>query len=331
MGDPLAGQFKVYVGGLYGSSLLSPRSPETLKSKLRDFGFTIVGLNEDPDTYVAYDYDEDDSRRVETLGIPAERRILIINEPKVVWPLNNLNRNLLKFGLTLSLGRPGVFRENGENWPQFWVEDTPKNIEYTRSSRSAIICGNKLSLLPAELYSLRRLAVSRIREIDLYGGGWDYRFTKKIKIMLSTLKITVKARQLPHWRGIRSWFWPILKSNGAPKDKLDLLARYRTTIVIENSREYMTEKLFDAFFARTIPIYVGPELDSYSIPKDLVIIAEPSISSIRAGILESELTDYDKWQRSVQEWLSREDVKANWKQEEVFLRIFNRILVQLLS
>ena len=330
MGNPLAKQFKVYVGGLYGSSLLSPRSSETIKSKLSKFGFTIVDLNEDPDTYIAYDYDEDDSRKVDTLDIPKECRILIINEPKVVWPLNNLNQNLLKFGLILSLGRPGALAGNGDNWPQFWVDYAPNNIESTRLLRSAIICGNKLSLLPGELYSLRRLAVDSIKEIDLYGGGWDYRFTKKIIIMLSTLKITLEARRFPNWRAMRNWFWPVLKSNGAPKDKLDLLATYKSTIVIENSREYMTEKLFDAFFARTIPIYVGPKLDDYSIPSGLVITAEPTISSIKAGILESELMDYNQWQKSVDEWLSREDVKANWEQEQVFLRIFNRILVQLL-
>jgi len=330
MGNSLANQFKVYVGGLYGSSLLSPRSLETIKSKLSEFGFTIVGLNENPDAYVACDYDEDDSRKVDTLDIPIERRILIINEPKVVWPINNLNRNLLKFGLILSLGRPGALGGNGDNWPQFWVDDEPNNIESKRLLRSAIICGNKLSLLPGELYSLRRLAVSSIREIDLYGAGWDYRFTKKFRIMLSTLKITLEARLLPNWRAMRNWFWPVLKSKGAPRDKLDLLGTYRSTIVIENSREYMTEKLFDAFFARTIPIYVGPKLEDYLIPNDLVIIAEPTVSSIKAGILEAELADYNAWQKRVQEWLNREDVKANWRQEDVFLRIFNRILVQLL-
>jgi len=330
VGNVIAEQYKVYVGGLYGNSPLSPRTAETLRSKILEYGFRVVELDQQPDLYVAYDLNPKELKDVEGIGLPKERRVLIRNEPEVVWPINFSRRNVSRFGLVISLGRSKAFDENADNWPQFWVQTPPRISEKERLKHSVIMCGNKISLVRGELYSLRRLVLAKSTSLDLFGFGWDYSTRKKLRILFSTLKILLKAGRTPHFFGIGSWFHPTHMSKGAPSDKLATLAKYRTTIVIENSREYITEKLFDAFFARTIPIYVGPALDDFMIPNHLVISVEPTVGALLAGMKQSELLDYDEWRENLDNWLKQDEVKLNWNQENVYLRVLNRILAQML-
>ena len=56
--------------------------------------------------------------------------------------------------------------------------------------------------------------------------------------------------------------------------KEDGLARYRFSVVIENSREpaYISEKLVDAALCRTVPIYWGaPDVDDWFDPDGLIV------------------------------------------------------------
>jgi len=77
------------------------------------------------------------------------------------------------------------------------------------------------------------------------------------------------------------------------------------TVVVENSPEYLSEKLFDAFLAATLPIYCGPPLRSYGIPDGLaiqvpgnvdhILLAMQSVSEERFVQYQSELS---RWARS---------------------------------
>jgi hypothetical protein len=60
---------------------------------------------------------------------------------------------------------------------------------------------------------------------------------------------------------------------GVVDDKLALLGGYRFALVIENTRYpgYITEKLFDCFFARCIPVYHGaPDVAQYVPPSAFI-------------------------------------------------------------
>lgn len=85
-----------------------------------------------------------------------------------------------------------------------------------------------------ELYAARHRLVEAANKIgtgliDVYGRGWD---------------------------GIRGWQGP-LQGN-----KIGTLAKYRFNICFENSRNhygYISEKIFDAFLAGTVPVYLGDD------------------------------------------------------------------------
>ena len=91
-------------------------------------------------------------------------------------------------------------------------------------------------------------ALSYVEDFDLYGEGWDRRHP--------AVEPELHAAAQRVYRGTVA-------------DKLALLAGYRFAVVFENTRfsGYISEKLFDCFFARCIPIYSGaPDVAQYVPP-----------------------------------------------------------------
>ena len=50
--------------------------------------------------------------------------------------------------------------------------------------------------------------------------------------------------------------------------------------MIENSLDYISEKLFDCFKSGTVPIYIGPNLEEFGIPSNTVIVAPDNIEDL---------------------------------------------------
>jgi hypothetical protein len=186
-----------------------------------------------------------------------------------------------------------------------------------------IINANKMSFIKGELYSLRRLCVQSLPNVLVAGYGWGMNTGAKWKILLAEAAISLTSGHLPNIEAARGWFSPPLKALGSTLDKRAMLARFRYSIVIENSLEFMTEKLFDCFFARTIPIYVGPSVANYGIPANLVIQSSPTIESIMDGLIRAQTVDYESWERELLEWLNNPTTKENWDALNSFEKILS--------
>jgi len=123
-----------------------------------------------------------------------------------------------------------------------------------------------------ELYSERiRALVSLHRSgpIDLYGPGWDMSLPSD-GLQLAILYRYGHAPPLLYWRH-RGEILSVYK--GVARSKLETLARYKFALCYENMAMpgYVTEKLFDCFFAGTIPVYLGaPDVREY-VPDDTFI------------------------------------------------------------
>lgn len=248
------------------------------------------------------------------------KKILIRFEPKVVLPGSFSSKFENIFTQVIEVGRPKALDNNVINWPQSWNAEGAKNVGI-RKHKSLILNANKLSFIRGELYSLRRLCAHKITGVEVKGHNWELTKLRKIRIFLVEFFIALRYFNLPVLKSAHGWFRNISNYLGSVDDKLVALSAYHSTIVIENSLEFMTEKLFDALFARTIPIYVGPKVSEFSIPNDLVVQAQPNIAGIRAGIEILKKIDYSAWCLRVDEWLNREDVKSAWEAERVFAKI----------
>jgi hypothetical protein len=113
---------------------------------------------------------------------------------------------------------------------------------------------------------------------------------------------------------------------GPVADKLQTASNYKFALVIENSGDYMSEKLFDALFSGCLPIYVGAPVETYGIPKNLVIQAGPSIGEIRQGIIQAQNVDLDHFRVKLNEFLVDPITKSHWSHLAVYEKILRELL-----
>lgn len=143
-----------------------------------------------------------------------------------------------------------------------------------------MINANKLPRLYLnELYTERMRAVeyfSRYDEVDLYGKGWD---APSIRVGKTWVPYTFKRLQFElqkKWQRVHPN--PLLKAaqkvyRGVADSKCETLGKYKFALCFENSilKGWITEKIFDCFFAGTVPIYCGaPDIENY-IPTNCFI------------------------------------------------------------
>lgn len=116
-----------------------------------------------------------------------------------------------------------------------------------RMSRIVVINGNhRPRRVPNELYSKRIEAMAELAQlniVDLYGRGWAKWWSRA-------------SMWWPYWKH-RKTLMSIYK--GACESKYDVLSQYKFSLCFENMamEGYITEKIFDCFYAGTIPLYLG--------------------------------------------------------------------------
>lgn len=112
---------------------------------------------------------------------------------------------------------------------------------------------------------------------DLWGVGWDR---------------PVAGSSRGQRAAVRSSY------RGRAHDKVDTLARYRFGLCIENTRfpGYISEKLFDALYAGTIPVYLGaPDVADY-VPEDAYVAVDrfEDLESLRAFLAAMEVREAER-------------------------------------
>jgi hypothetical protein len=147
----------------------------------------------------------------------------------------------------------------------------------------------RLKLPCRELYSERMRAVEyfgRTGEIDLYGQGWDgptLRVGGRICIPGTFGKIPqpgtlqrINHKLLTYWQKL--FPEPRLEAarkvyRGFTSTKAQTLGRYKFALCFENAllKGWITEKIFDCFFAGTVPVFWGATDVQDRIPSDCFI------------------------------------------------------------
>lgn len=152
-----------------------------------------------------------------------------------------------------------------------YAQSIPEKIEVDPKGKDKLctmIVGNKHFSHPLELYSerikvIRWFEKNHPEDFDLYGVGWDeYLFKGAFSKMnrFGTIKKVLKSN------------YPSYK--GRIESKREVLQNYKFAICYENARDipgYITEKIFDCFFAECVPIYWGAPNVREHIPQDTFI------------------------------------------------------------
>jgi hypothetical protein len=156
-----------------------------------------------------------------------------------------------------------------------WL-DRPREVSLKRT-----IAGLRYRPIARERYQARLRAIEAFSgraDFDLYGEGWDTRHPAVDTDLFEAARRVYR---------------------GTVVDKRKLLARYRFALVYENARfpGYISEKLFDCFYARCIPVYSGaPDIAQYVPPSTFIDVRQfpsfPELERFLRHITEADAQRY---------------------------------------
>lgn len=219
---------------------------------------------------------------------PSESQFIIYNEmPKIKDIMPNMDNYLLI--LESKIIKPDNW--NVKNHQYFkkiftWDDDFVDSKRYFKINHSskiptdldfdvnkktklcAAIIAHKFKSHPLELYTERMKAIRWLEQnhpedFDLYGIGWDRYYFKAALSKLNRFEVLTKLLK-PKYPSYR----------GTVKSKREVLQKYKFSICYENARDipgYITEKIFDCFFAGCVPVYWGAPNVTDHIPADTFI------------------------------------------------------------
>lgn len=154
------------------------------------------------------------------------------------------------------------------NFSHLFPESINKNLSI-KEKLCTLIAGNKKVIHPLELYSKRVEAIqwfekNHSKDFDFYGIGWDEYAPSNKYIRYGFRKLKLSKLFKPNFPSYK----------GKVDSKKEVLEKYRFAVCYENARDidgYITEKIFDCFFAGCIPIYWGANNITDHIPEECFI------------------------------------------------------------
>ena len=308
---------KVWVGGLYATTPVKHRdqSSPTWKSALTNVGVELTEAIDIADIILIIDIKQSEMTTIRKMCSKNTKWILIRHEPMEVLPANYKLSFLALFDLVIDCGIDPSKSGNSMLRPQFWPSN--ENVYSTERdyNRFVLVNSNQLGLIRGELYSLRRRCIYELPQVDLYGRDWNISYTRKVLEMGFRIIQLLKYRRMPNRSSARYWFRHPANKIESPIEKLDVMSRYKATLVIENSLNFMTEKIFDALFSGCIPIYVGPPAKNFDIPGHLFIQALPNVKDIERCMNIVRNIDYTSWKTQAAQWINDESTKSKWSFE----------------
>jgi hypothetical protein len=235
----------------------------------------------------------------------ARFRVLLIIEPTVTWPKNR-KKNMRHYDLVVAAA-PSSQNLLTRPWFNRPVETfTETSDPALRKRKFTIVAADKYSLVSGELYSLRRLVAIRKSElIEVYGDGWERGAHERLRTLLGELLLVISSGRIPKFSGLINFLFQKVASQGVVATKQEAYNRNAFALVIENSMELRTEKLYDAIESCSIPVYVGPDVED-GIPRGLYIQAEPTLSKVLAAMESAMHVDIEQWKTARDNWMKTE-------------------------
>lgn len=177
-----------------------------------------------------------------------------------------------------------------------------------------LIAGNKTlatkderNLYPERVKAIRWFEQNAPQDFDLFGVDWNMPVVhrgllgKLERRVLRVLDRRIKLRPFPSYKG-------------RIKQKYEILSRTRFSICYENVRDlpgYITEKIFDCFFAGCIPVYWGANNIADHVPSDCFIDRRnfEDMSTLYAHLKAMDLQTYHGYQQRIAAFLKSDAAK----------------------
>ncbi|MBT9173929.1 MAG: Alpha-(1,3)-fucosyltransferase FucT [Syntrophomonadaceae bacterium] len=193
----------------------------------------------------------------------------------------------------------------------YWPNKIPANLDFDINKKNKLctmVAGNKTMKHPLELYTERINAIRWFEryhpgEFDLYGMGWDkYVFKGRVINRLNKIKPLTRllAKKYPSYKG-------------TIETKAEVLKDYKFAICYENAKEipgYITEKIFDCFFAGCVPVYLGAPNVTDFIPAGTFIDKEnfKSYEALYKYIKTMPLAEYHGYLAAIEKFVKSDAI-----------------------
>ena len=194
---------------------------------------------------------------------------LLISESEVIRPDNWNLKNHKYFKKIFTWNDKLV--DNKRYFKLNFSSKIPTDLNFDLNKKNKLctmIVANKFKFHQLELYTERVNAIRWFEEnhpedFDLYGIGWDKYYFKGMLSRLNRFDTLTKFLKPKY---------PSYKSS--VESKREVLQKYKFAICYENARDisgYITEKIFDCFFAGCVPVYRGASNVTEHIPENTFI------------------------------------------------------------
>jgi len=353
----LARQLKVYVDGSTKLDHSRDGSGNFYNQLLCNFEKCNLKIStlEDSDLFISVNHSSKAYRSFRSLGKKANRAILLRLEPASIFPAQFEKRILDKYGLVITTGRkemsgigfydlqnpynylqnPNLQMSRGLNildilaGKDFDVQFDIDNWR-NRDISMSLIAGNKVSCSKKNNYSLRRdIAAELPRDhLAIYGELWNDSIYPKLKHRVGVALHGLQNGTIPNLFSLYgSFFRTYLNFVGPISDKHEIVKRSKFSIVIENSNQYVSEKIIDAMINGSIPIYFGPNLEEFGLPGHSIAITNlRSPSEIMNKIMDLSSGDIQQYLYSINKFLKSESFICNFLDKVVYRKIAIKII-----
>jgi hypothetical protein len=294
----------------------------TINNKIKDPNFDVLIMN----SYL-------NERKIGISKINKHRikKFLILWEPKQVKPKLYKKSHLTKYDHIYTPSNLWIKAGNFHqfNWPQGLVDaNLESEMDWNRrKNKSILICGNKHSVMKGELYSLRRAIISKSNQkniLDFAGTGWKQ---GKLRSILSILKSLIKSKFNHISPNSLRYLNPnLINYLGPITDKLSTQNEYKISLVVENSSDYISEKIFDALASQNIVVYVGAEISRFGLNQKMVVQVEKNadlVCKILTNLLS--LAPNVQYKKMCEQQLEYRKIKEDWDNKNVLIKLANSI------
>ena len=255
---------------------------------LQDAGHHASVLDDDTqqaDALVVLNHRSGVAQLQSKLGVPVSNTTLVALEPRVTAPTMFHPRSLRLYGQRFAASTMWAQQINAR--PFLWPQDLQQPIvkEQTSSFEATLINADKRSAVHGSLYGLRRSVIRALDEsstpLAVFGPGWGETPGERLQQAAKAVMKAARAQIVPKLTeamsdlSLRPAHWM-----GTVHSKDEAFAVAPASILIENSSDYVSEKLVDAVCAGVAPLYVGPPLGKFGLPSEIAIECEPRVEHI---------------------------------------------------
>lgn len=258
-----------------------------------------------------------------------KKNILFIGEPPLINPFSFFKICLIFFSKIYTWNDNLLDNKKYFKYvlPRIFKKITLKRMPFEQKKLLILMNSNLGPFLPFQLLtkSSKELYSERIKAIDffnkfypadfsLYGRGWN-----------KPQKFSLKQRLFGYKK------YKTYKGEFPQKDKYKILSLYKFCLCFENSATigYISEKIFDCFKGKTVPIYLGaPNISDHINPKCFIDYRKfKSFNELVHFLQRMNEKTYNGYLNEIEKLLSSKVIKNKWS-VDTFAKTFLKAVLK---